>query len=114
MSDNRDDQDYPSNDSSFGDRLRSARSRQGLDKPPPGETTQTGTSQFGTSAIGAGLRVGVELLSALVVGLGIGWALDWWLHTRPLFIIVFVLLGGAAGMLNVWRVVAPKPPGSGR
>jgi ATP synthase protein I len=61
------------------------------------------------SAWGIGARVGVELLSALVVGLGIGWALDRWLHTAPLMLVVFVLLGGAAGVANVWRLMAPKP-----
>ena len=62
----------------------------------------------GPSAWGIGARVGVELLSALVVGLAIGWGLDRWLHTAPLFLVVFVLLGGAAGVANVWRLMAPK------
>jgi F0F1-type ATP synthase assembly protein I len=33
----------------------------------------------------------------------------------PLFLILFVLLGGAAGLANLWRMVAPpgRPP-SGR
>ncbi len=61
-----------------------------------------------SSAWGVGARVGVELLSALVVGLGIGWGLDRWLHTSPLMLVVFVMLGGAAGIANVWRVMAPK------
>ena len=60
------------------------------------------------SAWGIGTRVGVELLSALVVGLGIGWGLDRWLHTSPLFLVVGVFLGGAAGIANVWRLMAPK------
>ena len=51
---------------------------------------------------------GVEMVSALVVGMAIGWGLDRWLHTLPLFLIVFVLLGGAAGIANVWRTVGPK------
>jgi ATP synthase protein I len=38
----------------------------------------------------------------------IGWALDRWLGTRPILLAVFVLLGGAAGILNVWRIYAPK------
>ena len=63
----------------------------------------------GPSPWGIGARVGVELLSALIVGLGIGWALDRWLHTTPLFLVVGVLLGGAAGVANVWRLMAPKP-----
>jgi ATP synthase protein I len=60
------------------------------------------------SAWGVGARVGVELLSALIVGLGIGWGLDRWLHTSPLMLVVFVFLGGAAGIANVWRLMAPK------
>lgn len=56
-----------------------------------------------------GTRVGVELLSALLVGVGLGWALDHWLHTSPLLLVVGMLLGGAAGIANVWRLMAPKP-----
>ncbi len=57
----------------------------------------------GTS-LGLALRVGVELVSALAVGFGIGWLLDYWLGTRPWLMLVFCLLGGAAGILNVYRV----------
>jgi ATP synthase protein I len=56
------------------------------------------------------MRVGVELFSALAVAVAIGWGLDTWLHTMPLFLIVFVLLGGAAGLANLWRMVSPKGP----
>ncbi len=64
------------------------------------------------SALSHGLRMGVELVSAFVVAVAIGWALDRWLGTRPLFIGLFVLIGGAAGIANVWRLVAPpRTPG---
>ncbi len=53
------------------------------------------------------MRAGVEVVSALVVAVAIGWALDHWLHTLPLFLIIFVVLGGAAGLANVWRLVGP-------
>jgi ATP synthase protein I len=59
------------------------------------------------------MRVGVELVSAVIVGLAIGWGLDAWLKTRPLFMILFVFLGGAAGIANVWRLVAPGSGASG-
>jgi ATP synthase protein I len=90
---------------SFEERLRAARLRQGMDAPavPPGTA--------GASAMGLGLRAGVELVSALVVAAAIGWGLDRWLHTLPLFLVVFVLLGGAAGVVNVWRLVAPRASG---
>lgn len=56
------------------------------------------------SALGLALRVGVELVSALAIGLAIGWLLDAWLGTRPWLMLVFILLGGAAGILNVYRL----------
>ncbi len=56
------------------------------------------------SALGLAFRVGVELVSALAIGLGIGWLLDAWLDTRPWLMMVFIFLGGAAGILNVYRM----------
>jgi ATP synthase protein I len=35
--------------------------------------------------------------------LGIGWLLDGWLGTKPLFMIVLMILGMGAGILNVVR-----------
>jgi len=93
-------------DGSFEQRLRAAEGRQG-GKPGPGSPDGTETASA-PSALGIGMRVGVELVAALAVAVAIGWALDHWLHTLPLFLIVFVLLGGAAGILNVWRVMAPR------
>jgi ATP synthase protein I len=93
---------------SFEARLRSARERRGLDAPAPDAAKGGGAP----SALGVGMRMGVELVSAMVVGLAIGWALDRWLHTSPAFLVVFVLLGGAAGIANVWRVMGPgRAPG---
>jgi ATP synthase protein I len=56
------------------------------------------------SAAGLAFRIGVELVSALAVAVGIGWLLDVWLGTRPWLLLVFILLGMAAGILNVYRV----------
>ena len=99
--------DHPGGgDPSFEERLRAARSRQGLDAPPPEPGHEPGDP--GGSPMGIALRVGVEMVSALLVAVAIGWALDRWLGTRPIMLAVFVLLGGAAGVLNVWRIYAPR------
>ena len=90
---------------SFEDRLAVARRKQGLDAPPP---EAGGPAKGGMSAMGIGLRVGVELVSALVVAIAIGWWLDSFFHTRPFLLMLFVLLGGAAGLMNVWRLLMPK------
>jgi ATP synthase protein I len=93
---------------SFEERLKAARGRQGLGAPPPLSARDTGDTG-GMSPWGIGLRVGVELVSALVVAVAIGWGLGYLFGGKPIFIAVFVLLGGAAGILNVWRLFAPRP-----
>ena len=87
----------------FEERLRQARSKQGLDKPPAerGKAPQ--------SPWGFGLRAGVEVVSALVVGIGIGFWLDRWLGTWPWLFLVFFVMGSAAGILNVYRLFNPRP-----
>ena len=60
------------------------------------------------SAMSLGLRAGSEFVSAVVVGLGIGWVLDRALGTKPAFLIVFFMIGVAAGVWNVIRLTSPK------
>jgi ATP synthase protein I len=65
------------------------------------------------SGLGLAFRVGIELVAALAVGVGIGWLLDRWLGTKPWLMVVFFFLGSAAGMLNVWRAMSGIGPGPG-
>ncbi len=51
-----------------------------------------------------GLRIGVELFSAVIVGAGIGYLLDNTFNTKPWLLVVFLFFGGAAGILNVYRL----------
>ncbi|MEJ0048265.1 MAG: AtpZ/AtpI family protein [Rhodospirillales bacterium] len=86
---------------SFEQRLRTARERQGLDTPAGAQ------AKAGASGWGGGVQAGVELVSAELVAGAMGWGLDHLLHTLPLFLVIFVLLGGAAGVLNAFRRFAP-------
>jgi len=52
-----------------------------------------------------GYRVGLELVVAVVVGTGMGWAIDRALGTKPFGLIVFFVLGAGAGLLVVWRAL---------
>ena len=55
------------------------------------------------SAFARGMRLSAELVGGVVIGFILGWLLDRWLGTSPLGMIVFLLLGFAAGVLNVMR-----------
>jgi ATP synthase protein I len=55
------------------------------------------------AALGQALRLGIELVAGVAVGGFIGWALDRFLGTAPLLMVVFLGLGAAAGIMNVVR-----------
>ncbi|KAA5606523.1 AtpZ/AtpI family protein [Roseospira marina] len=65
------------------------------------------------AGLGLGMRIGVELVATLAVGGGIGYMIDAWAGTAPLFMVVFLFLGGAAGVSNVYRVVKGLDEGVG-
>ncbi|NJM33818.1 MAG: ATP F0F1 synthase subunit I [Rhodomicrobium sp.] len=54
-------------------------------------------------AMGVAFRIATELVAGVFVGGFIGWLLDRWLGTAPILLIVFLLLGIAAGLLNSVR-----------
>ena len=60
-----------------------------------------------SSGLARGLRLSTELVAGVLVGALIGLALDRWLGISPWGLIVFLLLGFAAGVVNVVRAVKP-------
>jgi ATP synthase protein I len=79
----------------LGDRLTQ------VNRPPENGTGPRQTTD--TSAIARGFRLSTELVAGVLVGAAIGWLLDKWLGISPWGLIVFLLLGFAAGVLNVMR-----------
>ncbi len=99
MSENDTPKQPPEDLSAFGDKIKKAREAE--------KSRRLWESRFDKapqSALGLAFRVSVELVSALVVGLAIGYALDQWLETGPFLMVAFLFLGFAAGMLNVYRM----------
>lgn len=60
-------------------------------------------------------RAAIELVATFVVGVGLGLGFDHLFGTRPWGLIVGLFLGGAAGILNVFRFAQElgrsPPPG---
>ena len=51
-------------------------------------------------------RMVIELVAGLGIGFGIGYGLDWAFGTLPIFLVVFTLLGFAAGIKTMMRSAA--------
>ena len=73
-------------------RLKKARGENSQSPPP---ASMSGYAQ--------GMRMSLEMVAAVVVGGGIGWFLDGWLDTKPLFLLIFLALGLIAGIRNVYQ-----------
>jgi ATP synthase protein I len=65
--------------------------------------TDRGRWRADGSGFARGFRLASELVAGVLVGAGIGWALDRLIGTSPFGLIVFLLLGFAAGIVNVVR-----------
>jgi ATP synthase protein I len=88
----------PADLAAFDAKLKAARDR----SQGPGD--KTGAPDMGQSSSGYGLRLSVELIASLLAGLGMGWALDWFVGSQPLFMLVFMFLGLGAGVYSVIRL----------
>src|ERR1700704_2986900 len=60
-------------------------------------------AQAKASAMAVGLRLSSELVAGVLVGAALGWGFDRLLSTSPWGLIVFLLLGFTAGVMNVMR-----------
>lgn len=57
------------------------------------------------SGLGFAYRIGIEFISGILVGLLLGYTIDHVLNTRPWGLVVMVLLGASAGLLNIFRIL---------
>ena len=99
--------DHSNNEAALSARLRRLGDELGRGRPkqsPRAEAPNTGPMGSG---LARGLRLSTELVAGVLVGAVIGWGLDHWLGISPWGLIVFLLLGFAAGVLNVMRAVNP-------
>jgi ATP synthase protein I len=99
--------DRPTSKDSLSKRIQALESRQNKAKGPSPH------AQLPTNGLALAGRVTTELLAGLIVGTGIGWALDQWLNTTPMMMVLMFFLGAAAGMMNVWRALTGRGMAAG-
>ena len=97
---------------SLDHRLSEIRDSRNIRTDQPGAGSGDGAGR--ASAMARGFRLSSELVAGVVVGALIGWGFDRLLSTSPFGLIVFFLLGFAAGVLNVIRSAGVAPDRTGR
>ena len=60
-------------------------------------------SKIPPSQLGKVMKLTVEIVAAVGIGVGIGILLDNFFNTRPIYLLIIIILGGCAGILNVFR-----------
>jgi ATP synthase protein I len=80
-------------------RLAAVRAQQDNEREKSDRRRASGTAQ------GVGLKIAAELVASVLVGAGAGYYLDRWLNTKPLFLVVMMLLGFGAVLMNIFRIV---------
>ena len=65
------------------------------------KSNQKNYESSNAASLSKALKISTELVAAVVVGTILGFILDNWFDTKPLFIICFFFLGVTAGILNV-------------
>ena len=96
----KDDQEPPVSLDDLDARLRKA--RDGAER----KSGKRAPDSVSSPLVGMAMRAGVELVAGVGVGTAAGYGLDKWLDTSPWLLIVFFLVGAAAGMLNAYRAVS--------
>ena len=106
MSDARENGDrgkQQTNEAALSARLQ--RLNEGLGRARGSQSSDSPGADRAATASGyaRGFRLTSELVAGVVVGAGLGWLIDRWLGISPWGLMVFLLLGFAAGVLNVMR-----------
>ncbi len=98
---NSDDLDKTTSEADLSERRN--RLNRMLEGQRKAEEAEQKVKKSDSSGYGQAMKLSSEFISGIVVGGGLGWFFDQWLGTTPFGLIVFLLIGFAAGVLNVMR-----------
>lgn len=93
--------DAPAPEEDLAGRLRSLDER--LDRKQEERGAKAKASKPDNSGMGAALRLSTDFAAAVLVGAALGWGIDRFFGVTPWGMIVFLILGFVAGVLNVLR-----------
>ena len=57
------------------------------------------------------LNIGYYLVTPIVAGVFLGLGLDYWLKTKPFFVVFFLFLGTVGSFYNIFKLLTPPKAG---
>lgn len=112
--DDRQDSTPPPELGDLSARLKDLSGRIAAEKSERADSQKPSASLQGASGFAKGYRLASEFVAGTLVGGLIGYGFDWLFGTLPFGLIVFLLLGFGAGILNMARAANRVPPAQER
>ncbi|MFT3989404.1 AtpZ/AtpI family protein [Aestuariivirga sp.] len=98
----------------ISDRLKDLSGRIEAEKKEHTEAERPSTSMGDATGYAKGYRLVSEFVAGTLVGGLVGYGIDWLFGTLPFGLIIFLLLGFGAGILNMARAGNRVPPAQER
>lgn len=117
MTSPRDSKPNGSPDKALGDlsdRLKDLSGRIAAERSEQAESLKPSASLQGATGYAKGYRLASEFVAGTLVGGLFGYGIDWLFGTLPFGLIIFLLLGFGAGILNMARAANRVPPAQER
>ena len=93
----------------LSERLKDLEGRIAAERSEQAESAKPSGSLQGATGYAKGYRLASEFVAGTLVGGLIGYGFDWLFGTLPIGLIVFLLLGFGAGILNMARAANRVP-----
>ena len=77
------------------------------------EKKKQSPAQMPVAGLALAGRVATELVAGIAVGTFLGWLIDRWLETTPIFMLILFFLGAAGGLMNIWRLLTGRGMSAG-
>ena len=77
------------------------------------EKKKQSPAQMPVASLALAGRVATELVAGIAVGTFLGWLIDRWLETTPVFMLILFFLGAAGGLMNIWRLLTGRGMSAG-
>jgi len=68
-------------------------------------TKNKNKSKVSSTPLGLGLKISLDFVASVVVGVLIGLGFDMLFNSKPIFFLIFLIFGIAAGFMNMYRSI---------